>query len=414
LLFQDRPVTKFLPQVFQTFMNLISTMMIVNSRGKGNTVKSIAAILLLCALTLGAIMNAQIRSFSNAYAQEDSWYVGKGVKPNMYVTYKIQDHDTNQGQPFNMTIYFKEYNDTGKYWVAPVFVDDRGEIINGTFHLSDLDLTALGSSNIPAGLLPYKNAYKNSLQWLEAFVPKPGQSLNAQNWGKIGSIGGPPINPSGTARITVPAGTFDTNVISYHKGVDNKIWVNKDFLYPIKAETYSDVTTGNPPIQYAFELLATGEGQPPIPKSLLQVAKPPLTVQTARGSYFIQLFWEPEIISIGNETKFGVVFMDAAQRGVTDVSYGFKILDENGTAIVDLQNQKAPDGITPVENIHKVKFDKPGPITVRVSIEAVGPALLGDFVESADFKLVVVDPSQIADQVSSQNSSQAVGQNSTQ
>jgi hypothetical protein len=392
-------------------MNLVSSIIIVKKRG--SYAKSFAA-MLLCAVTLGAIMNAQIRPFSNVYAQEGNWYVGKGVKPNMFVTYKIEDHDTNQGQPFTMTIYFKNYNDTGKYWEAPVFVNDQGEIINGTFNLSDLDLTALGSSNIPAALLPYKNAYKNSLQWLAAFVPKPGQSLTAQNWGKIASIGGSPINPSGASTLNIPAGNFETTLLKYHKGVDNNIWVNKDFPYPIKADTYADVTTGNPPIQYKYELLGTGEGQPPTPKSLLEFPKPPLTVQTARGSYYIQLFWEPEIISTENETKFGVVFMDNAQRGVTDVSYAFKILDKNGTAIVDLHNQKAPDGITPVENIHKVKFAKPGPITVRVSIEAVGPAFLGDFVESADYKLVVVEPSQIAGQIPSQNSSQSAGQNTTQ
>ena len=30
-----------------------------------------------------------------------------------------------------MTIYFKEYNETGKYWVAPTFVVDEGKVING-------------------------------------------------------------------------------------------------------------------------------------------------------------------------------------------------------------------------------------------------------------------------------------------
>ncbi len=134
--------------------------------------KSIGAMVLLCALSLGAIMNAQIRPFSNAYAQEDNWYPGKGVKPNMFVTYKIQDHDTNQGQPFTMTIYFKDYNDTGKYWVAPVFVNDQGEIINGTFNLSDLDLTALGTSNIPAALAAVQECLPKLLAMVSCFCAK--------------------------------------------------------------------------------------------------------------------------------------------------------------------------------------------------------------------------------------------------
>jgi hypothetical protein len=376
---------------------------------RGNCFNIITPVLLICTLTGGAVINSQIGSMSNAYAQEDTWYVGKGVKPNMFVTYKIENHDTNQGQPFTMTIYFKNHNDTGKYWEAPVFVNDQGEIINGTFHLSDLDLTALGSSNIPPALSPYKGAYQTSLQWLSAFVPKPGQSLNAQYWGKIASIGGSPIIPSGSSTLNIPAGSFETTLIKYHKGVDNNIWVNKDFPYPIKAETYADVVTNPPPIQYAYELQGTGVGQPPVPKSMLELPKSPITLQTARGSFFIQLFF-PDVITSGNETTFGTLFMDNKKAGVTGVSYGFKITDANGTAIVDLKNQKATDGT----GIQKVTFEKPGPITVTVSIEAVGAEFMGDFVESADFKLAVAQPGQTTSSDVGQNSSLSTGQNITQ
>ena len=119
------------------------------------------------------------------------------------------------------------------------------------------------------------------------FVPKPGQALNAPYWGKIASIGGSPISPGSKAQVTIPAGKFDTTLISYHKGVDNNIWINKDLPYPVKATTFADVTTGNPPIQYAFELQAVGQGQPTIPKSQLQIPKPGLTVQTAKRYLYI-------------------------------------------------------------------------------------------------------------------------------
>ncbi len=375
--------------------------MIVIKRGESKFIMKNFAMVILTALILAGLAKIPVSLFGNVYAADDNWYVGNGVKPNMYVTYKIQNHDTNQGQPFTMTIYFKEHNDTGRYWVAPVFVNDQGEIINGTFHLSDLDLTALGSSQIPPALLTYKNAYASSLEWLAAFVAKPGQSLTAQYWGKIAAIGGSPIAPSGTQTITVSAGTFPTTIIKWHKGVDNIIWINKDFPYPIKAQTYADTTTGNPPIQYAFELLATGQGQPPIPKSVLELPKSPLILQTARGTYYIELFFPPAITT-GNETKFGILFMDNAQKGITQVSYSFKIIDKNGTAIVDLHDQKAQDGT----GIQKVKFEKPGPITVRVSIDAVGGSNMGDFVESADFKLAATDMGQNATQNATQNSTQ--------
>ena len=40
----------------------------------------------------------------------DLWFIGKGAKQNMYVKYSIQDNETNNGNPYEMTIYFKEYN----------------------------------------------------------------------------------------------------------------------------------------------------------------------------------------------------------------------------------------------------------------------------------------------------------------
>ena len=91
-----------------------------------------------------------------AYA-DNNWYLGKGVKANTYYTYKVQDHDTKESQPFLMTIYFKQFDNSKGYWIAPVYVTEpNGNVINGTFHLSDLDLTALGSSQIPTALKPYK------------------------------------------------------------------------------------------------------------------------------------------------------------------------------------------------------------------------------------------------------------------
>ena len=154
----------------------------------------------------------------NAYAADNNWYVGEGAKQNMYVKYNIRELDTNNGRPFEMTIYFKEKDDKGN-WIAPVFVVDEGRVISGTFILSALDLTALGTSDIPTEMRQYRSAYSNSLKWLAAYVPQPGQSLSSASWGKIGSIGGSEIKPSGTAKITIPAfpQPIDTTIIRYHK-----------------------------------------------------------------------------------------------------------------------------------------------------------------------------------------------------
>jgi hypothetical protein len=342
------------------------------------------------AITLFSILGLYLQSSAVvAYAQQgDAWYVGKGAKENTYYTFRIEDHDTNQGQPFTMTIYLKDYNETGKYWEAPVFVVDRGKVLNGTFHLSDLDMTALGSSEIPPEMSQYRSAYANTVQWLEAFVPKPGQSLSAVNWGKIGSIGGSPVNPGGAAKVTTPAGSFDTTLISYHKGVDNDIWVNRNLPYPVKAETFADVTSANPPIQYKYDLQATGQGEPPAPQSQVEIPKPPLKIQTARGTYVIQLLWDPEVIQVGQPAEFGLIFTDAAEQIATDVRYGFKITESDGNVLADLKNQKADDGT----GIQQFTFEKEGPIDIEVTVEAVGGNPMGDFVESSTFGIVAVPP----------------------
>jgi hypothetical protein len=325
--------------------------------------KKIIAFFLI--FTLGT-MALQINHFMGTVnAQSDnSWYVGKGVKPNTYYTYQIQNEDVNQGQPFTMTLYFKDHNDTGQYWNVPTFVVDRGQVFKGTLHLSDLDMTALGSSPIPQNMSKYRGGYATSLDWLSAYVPKPGQSLSSLYWGKIGSIGGSQIAPVGSAKVTTPAGTFDTTIIQYHKGVDNNIYIVKDMPLPVKALTYAESSAGTPPIQYSVELQATGTGQPPIPKSHLQPTVPPLTLTTPRGTYHVELLWTPTILKAGQGANFGVVITDQNNNLVPNSSYDFKVLDKDNKVVADLNNQPATDGTGKTT----YKFPAPGLYHINVSV----------------------------------------------
>ena len=275
---------------------------IVNQNTR-NVINSIIISTIIVAAVLVTGLSTIMFQTKNVYA-DNNWYLGKGVKPGMYFTYRIQDHDTKEGQNFIMTIYFKQYDTKNQYWIAPVYVvDPTGNVINGTFHLSDLDLSALGSSQIPVTMVPYRSAYVDSLGWLSSFVPKPGLSLTAPYWRKIAAIGGSPVAPGGSSKVTVPAGTFDTTLVSWHYGVDNNIYVDPSLPYPVKAQTFAAVTTGNPPVQFAFDLQAEGQGPPPIPKSHFESPTPSLTIQTARGTYYIELLWQPETIAHGKGYK---------------------------------------------------------------------------------------------------------------
>ena len=226
---------------------------------------SVVTVLILLLTSIGTGM-----VLSETYAEDNNWYVGEGVKQDMYVTYAISNFDTNSGREFQMTIYFEKQDENGN-WLAPVYVVDRGEVIEGTFTLSPLDLTALGTSDIPPEMVKYRSAYSNSLQWLSAFVPKPGQSLGAGSWGKIASIGGSEIKPIGTQQLNIQAlsspffngfsNPNESTIIEHYKGVSNKNWILNEFPYPVMAKTFADVTTGNPPIQFQFILLEAGMGK---------------------------------------------------------------------------------------------------------------------------------------------------------
>lgn len=352
----------------------------MNSRKSG---KQITVFLLITMLTISTIQfNTKSES---AFGQSNNWYVGKGVKEDTYYTYEIRNADTNQGQPFTMTIYFKEYNATGKNWIAPTYVVDSGKVINGTLYLSDLDLTALGTSPIPPEMNEYRGAYATTLGWLTAFVPQPGQSLTSPSWGKIAAIGGSEIRPSGTAKVTTPAGTFDTTIISYKKGATSNIYINSNMPYPVKAETYADVTTGVAPIQYTYELIDTGTGQPPLPETQIEIPVPPLNLQTPRGTYNIQLFWEPVEIKAGNTTNFGVLFTDDRDNLVQRVTYGYTVMDGNRTVIDEATNQRADDGT----GQFSYTFETPGLKLLQIILETASGEDLSFFVEGATFNLVV-------------------------
>ncbi len=325
----------------------------------------------------------------SAYAQSDVWYLGKGIKKDMYVTYTIQQMDTNNGRPFEMTIYFKDQDSNGN-WIAPAFVVDSGQVFNGTLKLSSISLSPLGGqgSNVPPNMSTYVGAYGNSLTWLDAYATKVDpKSLSAASWGVIAAIGGSEIKPAGTEKITVPAGTFDTAVIRYHKSIDNNIWVSNDFPYPIKAQTYAEVSSGQPPTQYAFQLEKTGMGQPPTPKTITEIPKPPLSKQTARGTYNIVLNWQPVSIEPGKNTTFVVGLSDNAGNQLNFASYDLTIQDANGTVVKQFKNEEANAG-------HgrqlSVAFPKPGTYQLTVLVNSVAGKDTGVFTEDVSYNVVVV------------------------
>ena len=211
---------------------------------------------------------------SAAVNGDDIWYIGKGAKTGMYATYSIQYPGSSQ--PINMTLYFKDYDNASKSWVAAVDVVPKiGQHLNGTFYLSDTDMSVHARSNNSEDMAVYESLYAFSLDWLAQWYSKPGKPLDIPC--KSDAFKCPPIEPVGNENITVQAGTFVATVLLWHNpnGADHKVWVDKNFPYPVKGETYHVIpcaTSGPCPTNiYEFELLAFGQGQPPftVPEFLI-------------------------------------------------------------------------------------------------------------------------------------------------
>ena len=330
-------------------------------------------------------------TLNSAFAQTPEWYPGEGVKQGMYVKYNIQDFDTNQKQPFVMTLYFQQQDQDGN-WIVPTFVEANGRVLQGTLKLSETMSPLLGGE-VPQEMREFVGGYQNSLLWLDASTTKTEPlSLTAGSWGKIASIGGSEVKPSGTQQVQFAgaqnlcgAPSCDATLITWRKGVDSKVWVVNEFPFPVKAETYADVTTPPQPIQYKFELLETGQGQPPAPTGTGEASGPPLVRTTTDGSR-IRLTWDPVNIQPNSTVNFGLEFRDARNSTLNNVAYDFTVKDANGQIIQEFNDQQAQSGTAS----HQVTFNSTGPKTVTVQMNSIGSRPVGQVIESTDFNIVAV------------------------
>jgi hypothetical protein len=343
------------------------------------------------ALITSVLVFGTLNMMNSAFAQTPEWYPGEGIKQDMYVKYRIEDFDTNEKQPFVMTLYFQQQDQDGN-WIVPAYVEADGRVLQGTLKLSDTMSPLLGGE-VPQEMREFIGGYQNSLLWLDASTTKTEPlSLTAGSWGKIASIGGSEVKPSGTQQVQFAgaqslcgAPTCEATLISWRKGVDSKVWVVNEFPFPVKAETYADVTTPPQPIQYKFELLETGQGQPPAPTGTGEASGPPIDRTTTDGSHVI-LTWDPVNIQPNSMVNFGLEFRDARNSPLTNVAYDFTVKEANGQIIQEFRNQQTQSG----NATHQVTFNSTGPKTVTVQMNSIGNRPVGQVIESTDFNIVAV------------------------
>jgi hypothetical protein len=343
------------------------------------------------ALVTSVLVLGTLNMMNSAFAQTPEWYPGEGVRQDMYVKYRIEDYDTNQRQPYVLTLYFQQQDQDGN-WIVPAYVEAGGRVLQGTLKLSDT-MSPLAGGEVPQEMTDFIGGYQNSLIWLDAFTTVSSPlSLTASNWGKIASIGGQEINPRGTQQVSFAgaqslcgATSCDATLVQWRKGVDSRVWVVNEFPFPVMAETYADVTTPPQPIQYSFELLETGSGQPAAPTGTGQTSGPPLERTTTDGSRLI-LTWDPVDIQPNSTVNFGLEMRDANNSTLNNVAYDFTVKDANGQIIQEFNDQLAQSGTA----THQVTFNSTGPKTVTVTVNSVGSRPTGQIIQTTDFNIVVV------------------------
>jgi len=203
----------------------------------------------------------------NAFAQTDvltegikdnpgSWWVGEGLKKGDQFSYRMCHVDFRECSDFEMNIWVEGDISVGTEtkWLVQTLVYDRIYVITGTMELGKIAPEPTGGSE---ELSKYRGAFKTSIVWLSAVAnaDKP-KEFSKPSWGKIGNIGGQQIIPQEMQTITVPAGTYETALIAWRTGgEDSEVWVLDEFPFPIKAKTFTHVSSGIPPPEYEFELL---------------------------------------------------------------------------------------------------------------------------------------------------------------
>ncbi len=284
----------------------------------------------------------------------DTWYVGEGLKEGDYFRYDLCQVDYKSCTQFEMDFWVKGKTQNGDWDMQVLVKEGDNKIVKGDMQVGRVAPEPIGFSD---DIGPYASAYKSSIVWLSGFTTRlDPKALDAPAWGKIGSIGGMQVGPTGQKEtVTVQAGTFDTIVVGWHKSTDNKIWVAPNMPFPVKALTFVDVNAGIAPVQYQFELLEYGNT--PTPPDFFDVVPTPIVPEEQctkdnsikRGStsldshgMVIAYSYSPETPRSGCEITWNFEFEKSfdPNQFESDVHYDIFVVDDKGTLLRSFSNEQ--------------------------------------------------------------------------
>ncbi len=361
---------------------------------------------IITAFLLGSLL------FPSAFAQVDkegTWYAGEGLKQGDYFSYSMCYVDYKECVNFGFDIWFKGDKQVGTEtkWLAEVVVYDGNKVVVGEMEFGKIAPEPTGGSE---ELGVYRGAFKSSVAWLSAFATSDGSSggkgpkaFDMQSWGKIGNIGGEQVIPTAIETVTVPAGTWETVLISWKTGgAESKVWIVDDFPFPIKAATYTHVSEGIPPPEYVFKLLEYREN---VQQSPFEGITPTADVFSAKGcntnfektvsikrpthnfDYQLNVFYGPEDPVQGCEMQWLIKFISKFDDTtfLNQVQYDVWVVDDKFTlpplrSIAEEEGRQflySPSGLATLDIIVK---EDPGNANYVIWIYGLAP----DFVVPID------------------------------
>jgi hypothetical protein len=330
---------------------------------------------------------------------DGTWYLGEGLKVGDYFEYSLCEIDLNDCAPIKLKMWIKEIipYETETLWDTKVVIIDGNKIIKGSWGLGK---TSPEPITFDDDLFDYAIAFKSSIAWLGAFATANEgdrihgpQEFKAAAWGKIGAIGGAQLTPRVAERITIPAGTMDTVVVGWYSGKLNKIWIVDDFPFPVKALTYTWITTGIPPIMHQYTLLDFKENVmddpfkdvvETIPKEkLLGCPTEPSEhvgkhVNLNTYTMLIQYKYAPEFPMEGCTIDLIINFMNPFNdvEFIDQIHYDIWVLDENGNRLrsyaEDLGRKTLFNGFGQVHLVLPVE-ENAGIVPYTIFVHGTGP-----------------------------------------
>jgi len=318
----------------------------------------------------------------NAFAQTDvltegikdnpgSWWVGEGLKKGDQFSYRMCHVDYKECSDFEMNIWVEGDITvvTETKWLVQVVVYDGAFVILGTMELGKIAPEPTGGS---AELSKYRGAFKTSIVWLSAFAnANEPKEFSKPSWGKIANIGGQQIIPQEMQTISVPAGTYETALITWKTGGQtSKVWVLDEFPFPIKAETFTHVSSGIPPPEYQFQLLDYKENVQTNPFAGIEAILPDVIKEgcpqyydlvsvkrtTINFAYLLEVKYGPENPSSGCAIEWFINFKKPADETefLNQVQFDILVVDENLTPIRSVAEEEGSDFLySPSGQVHR-------------------------------------------------------------